>query len=320
MRPLFSLLGIVALTTTLTLLSIGDADARRLGGARSFGGKSLYSQPYRRVAPASPTRQATTRPSAAQQKNAGLRNSLSRRGGLWGLLGGLALGGLLGALFFGGAFEGINFLDILILAGLAFLAYKLFTAWARRNGAQQATAAGHGGSYRAPADDPEPAAPPGARGRRAFDTDLLFKDRGPSGSGPGEAPPRRPADFDEAAFLAGAERAYRRLQEAWDAGDLETLRGLSTDAVYRELERQIRERRGNDHTEILNLRAELLEVREGDDQDEATVLYDALLKEGDPDSPGSAQAQPVREVWHFIRPAGNDHPTWYLDGIQQLEE
>lgn len=317
MRQIFSLLGIVAMATALTLLSLNEAEARRMGGARSFGGKSLYSQPYRRAAPASPTRQATTPPSAAQQKNTGLRNSLSRRGGLWGLLGGLALGGLLGALFFGGAFEGINFLDILIFAGLAFLAYRLFKAWARRDTAQQTAAAGPAGSYRTPVDD---AAPTGSRRPRAFDTDLLFKDGAPSGSGPDEPPPRRPVDFDEAAFLAGAERAYRRLQEAWDAGDLEALRGLSTDAVYRELERQLNERQGSNHTEILQVQPELLEVREADGQDEATVLYDALLKEVDSESPESAQAHPVREVWHFIRPHGSDHPTWYLDGIQQLEE
>lgn len=315
MRQLFSVFGIVAMTTTLIILSINEADARRMGGARSFGGKSLYSKPYQRATPATPAR-----PSAAQQKNANLQNSFSRRGGLWGMLGGLALGGLLGALFFGGAFEGINFFDILLFAALAFLAYKLYTAWARRNTQQQATAGADGGMYRAPADDTAPAPRPTSHRPRAFDTDLLFKDRPPAADGSSAEPARRPADFDESAFLAGAERAYRQLQEAWDQGDLPTLRGLTTDAVYEELARQLRERHGSDHTEVLQLRPELLEARQTDNQDEATVLYDALLKEVDPEDPRATQAQPVREVWHFIRPRDSQQPTWFLDGIQQLEE
>jgi len=51
-----------------------------------------------------------------------------------GMLGGLALGGLLGSLFFCGAFENINFMDILVFGGIAFLLYKLFAA---RKGAAQ---------------------------------------------------------------------------------------------------------------------------------------------------------------------------------------
>jgi predicted lipid-binding transport protein (Tim44 family) len=58
--------------------------------------------------------------------------SFSKRGGLMGLLGGLALGGLLGSLFFGGAFENFNFMDILIFGGIAYLLYKLFAAKAGR--------------------------------------------------------------------------------------------------------------------------------------------------------------------------------------------
>ena len=102
---------------------IQDAEAKRFGGARSFGSKPSYSNPYRRST-TKPTRSASQQ--RASQQNQAARQSMSRRGGLMGMLGGLALGGLLGAMFFGGAFAGLNFMDILVFGGIAYLLYKLF--------------------------------------------------------------------------------------------------------------------------------------------------------------------------------------------------
>ncbi|MEY2681224.1 MAG: hypothetical protein RL661_1455, partial [Pseudomonadota bacterium] len=113
---LSALMGLLVLSAT-----VSDAYAARMGGGRSFGGRPSFNMPYQRSpSPANPGMNRPGAPaqqpamSAAQQRNQGLRNSLSQRGGFGRLLGGLALGGLLGALFMGGGFEGINFLDILI--------------------------------------------------------------------------------------------------------------------------------------------------------------------------------------------------------------
>ncbi len=308
MKSLISLAVMSLVGLSLGLAGISDADAKRLGGGRSFGGKSLYSSPYKR---AIPPRQAA-RPSAARQKNEGLRQSLRNRGGLMGLLGGLALGGLLGALFFGGAFENINLLDILVFAGIAFLLYRLFAA--RRRAAAPAgagTPPPMDGHFRGQAPGESP---------RGFNTDLLFKDK-PALGGPGpsaQEPP--PQGFDAAQFLEGAKRAYHRLQGAWDSGDLEDIRELTTEPVYREIEAQYRQRHGSSRTEVIRLDAEPLEVRDQGGQWEAAVLFDALLREID--APGD-EAQPphrVREVWHFVRDAASRSPKWHLDGIQQLED
>lgn len=106
--------------TVLTLLFImaGAAHAKRLGGGSSFGSKSSYSSPFKK---------SSTQKSPSQQKaaatNQAQKQQLSKRGGLMGMLGGLALGGLLGALFFGGAFENFNMFDFLIIGAIIFAIY-----------------------------------------------------------------------------------------------------------------------------------------------------------------------------------------------------
>jgi len=303
-----SLLATLVLSAATFVFSTTDAEARRLGGGRSFGARPAYSTPYQRVAPRVASR-AVPR-TAAAQKNAGLREQFSRRGGLMGLLGGLALGGLLGALFFGGAFEGINFLDVLVFAGIAFLLYKLFAS--RRRPAVLS------GAGPLPPEQPQSSGPsrPTPAARR-FDTDLLF---GRNQANAHPSTPPRPAGFDETEFLTGAERAYRMLQEAWDTGDLETLRALTTPHMMAELERQARELPPQGRTEILRLAPELLEVRDEGGQWHAAVLFEADLAETDDHTGRRLPAQRVREVWHFLRPGGTDRPTWYLDGIQQVAD
>jgi predicted lipid-binding transport protein (Tim44 family) len=67
----------------------------------------------------------------ASQQNQAAKQGLAQRGGLMGMLGGLAIGGLLGALLFGGAFENLNLMDFLIFGGIAFMLYKLLSARSR---------------------------------------------------------------------------------------------------------------------------------------------------------------------------------------------
>lgn len=315
----------VALGALLALTLSGTADAARLGGGRSFGSKPSYSAPYQRQAPSHPSAASTPRPatpSPAATHNQTARDALARRGGLMGMLGGLALGGLLGALFFGGAFEGINMLDFLLFGGLAFLAWKLLSS--RR--APESVPAGGADVFRretyrdnsdAPAHRVNAATPasPSTKVGAGFDTDVLFgHGKAPAPAFVPSTPVSIPADFDTTAFLEGAETAYRQLQDAWNQGELAEIRGLTTDRVFAEIQDQFRASKGENYAEILELRAEVLEVADGATDREASVLFDALLRE----APG---AEPVRvqEVWRFVRSRASRQPTWFLDGIQQVE-
>ena len=96
----------LALSLSLTVLTLPDsAEAKRLGGGRSFGSKPAYSQKYQKSSLQQPNQQG-----APQTTPAG------GRGPFGGLLGGLLAGGLIGSLLFGGAFNGISLLNILLIS------------------------------------------------------------------------------------------------------------------------------------------------------------------------------------------------------------
>jgi predicted lipid-binding transport protein (Tim44 family) len=304
----------------LSLGGISDANAKRFGGGSSFGGRSSYSAPYQRSV--TPSRPANQSQQPAATPNQAAKPGWANRPGLMGMLGGLALGGLLGSLLGGGAFHGINFMDMLIFGGIAFLLYKVFAA--KNAGTVQPTAynrtADNGyqdtvSSYHEP--QPAQANPTG------FDTDILFKkDKNAAASNGqlaqqdgGYVSPVIPKDFDQQAFLAGAKIAFANLQKAWDERDLAEIRGLTTDKVFAEIQDQLKASDTENRTEILKLEAELLEVREVGSELEAVVLFDTIMREE-----SDAQAGQVREVWHFIKPKVSIQPKWYLDGIQQLED
>ena len=305
------ILASLCIASALMLCGVQEAQAKRLGGGSSFGSKPSYSQPYQHsTAPSSasqPLRSPNQQQAATQNQTA--RQGFANRGGLMGMLGGLALGGLLGSLFFGGAFENFNFMDILIFAGIAYLMYRLFTARTAKQNQPAGSAysrasydeTAHQASFR---NTSQPAS-----ASAGFDTDILFN-KGKNATGPN--PASIPAGFDQQGFLDGAERAFRHLQAAWDNRDLASIRGLTTDKVFAEIQDQLRASTSANKTEILKLKAELVEVRQADKELEATVLFESVLREDD------EQEETVREVWHFIKPVSSQQPKWFLDGIQQL--
>jgi predicted lipid-binding transport protein (Tim44 family) len=318
---LSALMGSLVLSAT-----VSEAYAARMGGGRSFGGRPSFNMPYQRSpSPANPGMNRPGAPaqqpamSAAQQRNQAMRNNLSQRGGFGRLLGGLALGGLLGALFMGGGFEGINFLDILIFGGVAFLLFKFFAA--RRQSAERTATSGAGyyGEAAAASDSVYGRQTHDASdhpGRAGFDTDILSRKGGFSGGTTTGGSVPVPTDFDAPAFLSGAKAAYETMQKAWDEGDVAELRGLTTDKVFAELQEQILARGGAENvTDLLKVDVELLEVRDIGSDREVTVLFDVLMREE-----RDARPSQVREVWHFTRSRNSRQPTWFLDGIQQLEE
>ena len=295
----------ILITFALLFLSVNEAQAKRLGGGSSFGSRPSYSQPYQAPSGANNFSQPSHSPSqtAANSQNQTARQNFANRGGLMGLMGGLALGGILGSLFFGGAFEHINFIDFLLLAGIVYLFYRLISAKTVAQNQAVTNTTYSKNNYQASASGLNQAENSLAR----FNTDLLFK----KNQQPITA--NIPSGFDQQKFLQGAERAYRHLQAAWDNRDLASIRGLTTDTVFAEIQDQIRASDEINKTELLQLHAELLDVREVGNYLEAAVVFDALMRENnDPE-------HKVREVWHFIKPIHSQQLKWFLDGIQQVE-
>jgi predicted lipid-binding transport protein (Tim44 family) len=294
---------LVAITASLALLVGGMdvAEAKRLGGGKSFGSKFSQSQSVNRNS-ASPSQ--PQKATAAQQTNSNLKESFAKKGGLMGLLGGLALGGLLGAMFFGGAFDGINFMDVLLFAGLGLAAFMIFRAMTSRTRQQAQPAAATVGGYQPQAESEQPSAHGTRQGVEQY-VGSSHND-GPSLDSLRNAAPK---GFDQTAFVDGAKNCFARMQKAWDEGDLADIRQFTTDHVFGEIQDQFQNRIGNSQTEIVDLDAELLSANDLGSKQEAIVLFKAQLRE-------DGNQIHVDEVWHFIKASNNS--SWQLEGIQQV--
>lgn len=264
------------------------ADAARMGGGGSFGGRPQMNRPAQM-----PNRPQTANPAAPAASSPGMF------GGMGGMLGGLLAGTMLGSLLSGnGAGGGGNFMDILLIAILAFIGWKLFTRF-RNQRAQQ-------------------------EGASTFNRPMQRNDSGSMWNNmrnpvPGATPLAAdpgidiPADFNQEEFLRGAKMAYARMQKAWDNRDLADIAQFATSAVMRELQAQAAQDPGPSRTELLRVNAELVGVEPEGDNLRAQVLFDVLMRE----DPNQASPENVQEIWHFLRIGKNGN--WKLDGIQQVQ-
>ncbi|WP_421901685.1 Tim44 domain-containing protein [Maridesulfovibrio sp.] len=310
------LLGYLVLPLTVVcLLAVmaGDADAKRMGGGKSFGSKPSFSKTYNK-----PTSTATS------QKQAGGANK--QQGGIarpgMGLLGGLLAGTFLGSMLGGFGGMGGGFFNILIIGLLVYLGFKFFKSRSRGTDDMYRQ-----GNYQRGPDYSQPSrnntnADPYVRREQAAQNAWDHLSSKPSaqqaaGSAEQQSGPtvNIPAGFDEEEFLEGAKAVYTRLQKSWDNRDMADIEQFATAGVVNEIKQQAKEDPGPSQTDVLMVNARLLEVKEEGGITHVTVYYDVLLREE------SSQSQPsqVREVWHFVKPVVSEG-MWKLDGIQQLEE
>lgn len=274
-------------------LGIADSEAaKRLGGGKSVGSQRQATQPME-------PRQQQAAPQAAPQQP-GAAAPAAAGGNRWlGPVAGLLAGGLLGAMFFGGAFDGIKFMDILLILMLAAAVFFIFRmmrkpqAQAPRSEPLQYAGAGadpRGQSQSMPSYTPASAAPAPA----AQPVGNYF-----------------PPGFDPEGFAQGAKSNFVRLQEANDRGDLSSLRDMMTPDLYREVEAQVRERGATaQKTEVVTLDAKVIEVVTEGDRYVASVRFTGMIRED------SGQPESFSEVWHLEKPL-NGKSGWLMSGIQQ---
>jgi predicted lipid-binding transport protein (Tim44 family) len=285
----------VALGVCFAYLLQEVAEAARMGGGRSFGSRPSYQ----RSAPApSPT---PTQPGVAQQPRQNPAAAPGVMGGRWGgMMGGLLMGGLIGSMLFGGqGAGGPGLLDILVIGGGLFLLMRFLRA--RRMAAQSASASGVADPFHARSSQQSWGGPGQVPG-----TEL-------SGADPHS--PVLPPGFDSEEFLQGAKVIYARLQAAWDKRDLDDIRAFTSPEVFAEIRQQAEEDPQPGKTEILLVNARLLEVKQVEGREIASVLYDVMMREGAEDR----LSKQVREIWHFSRDVAAAGSHWVLEGIQQAE-
>ncbi len=285
----FSMLAIFC----LVISGANHAEAKRFGGGSSFG-KSFNK---RSAAPA---------PRMSQQKKAAPSKqgtASPARGGMMGMLGGLALGGLLGAMFFGGAFEGINFFDIFIIGAIIF-----GFIWFMRRKTQTRPE-----SYAYAGQQPE------QQQNIPTQPDLFTSsDAAPQASGHMLRP-----DIDETHFIPAAKDIFMRMQAAWDKKDMNDIRSFCTSEVADKIESDM-QALGKDktRTEVGMLEASIIDTWIESDDEWVAIQFHAMLKEEVCDNE-TKQIEPpaheMHETWVFRHAPNSDNPTWYLAGIQQTE-
>lgn len=292
MKKLWALLAIV-LTFTLTMEA---AHAKRIGGGKSFGRsyQTAPSQPSRSVDAPAQQRQQAINPQQAGNK----------KGIMGGLLGGLLMGGLLAALFAGGAFEGLQFMDILIIGLLAFVIFKLLKGL--RGGATRPQPA-----Y-APAGQPE--MPQQKQQAPVFGTrrEAMSEFPATASSATGEVIPfKLPLGFDSPAFLEGAKSSYRILQDAWNDNDLARIREFVTPELFEELKAERVSLVAAPQTEILILNAELVRADQQFGNAEVSVRFTGRYRDK-----GESIVEDFVDIWHLERDFTNDKAAWHITGMQ----
>lgn len=272
-------------------LSIGDAEARRLGGGSSAGmqrqsiapNKNYNSAPQRQNA--APASTAGTTPAAQPRRSWG--------GPLAGLAAGLGLAALASHFGLGEEFGSLMLIGLLIMG-----AVMVFGFFARRkagapNNLQYAGNGFGGQQQRAPEINPVLA---GAAAQPVST---------PAGN--------IPADFDAEAFIRHAKVNFIRLQAANDAANLDDIREFTSPEMFAEIKLGIDERGGGkQETDIVRLDAEILDVNEESSRYVVTVRFTGLIRE-EKDAPAAA----FDEMWHLIKPRSGG--GWVLAGIQQVQ-
>lgn len=270
-------------------LSIGDAEAKRLGGGKSSG-TQRDSVTQKQAAPTQNTTNPAAAPAATPKRN--------WMGPLAGLAAGLGIAALLSHFGMG---EGMaNFLMVALLAMAAFFIIKMF--FGRK--AQTAASA-------------EPLQYIGATGPSL--TPAANANPGFSGAVPAAAASavetvrRIPESFDADGFLRIAKLNFIRLQASNDAKNLDDIREFVSPEMFAEIKMQMSERGATpQETDVVTLNAELIEVVTEEQQHIASVRFNGMIREE-----AGTVAAPFDEVWNLTKQV-EGNKGWTISGIQQI--
>lgn len=316
MNKLFKPSFLALLTVFFTLFTVTQvAEAKRFGSGGSFGySKSVAPKSFNTAPKAAPKAAPTT---------ATKPGATPARAGMMGMFGGLLAGGLLASLFMGDGFEGIQIMDILLMALVAFGLFKLFTFYMRQKQGQitpayksdyeQANQRQTEQSYQREAAPETPAYNPSAGGS-IFGSDL----EGGMGQGVSDQAvhlTETPAWFNAEEFVEGAKGHFASLQKAWDDADLAEVESYCSPELFAVLQNEMKGMQaGDNHTIIDTLNAELADMAIDGEYFIASIRFTGFIQE---DATQGAHA--FNEIWH-IRRLANDEGTWQVAGIQQNSE
>ena len=276
-------------------LSIGDAEAKRLGGGSSSG---MQRQSVAPSAPPSATKQA---PTAAPAAAPAAQPKRSWMGPLAGLAAGLGLAALASHFGFGEELANMMMIGLLVMAVVMVIGFVMRKkAAASQQGGLQYANAGAGNNYGRPA--PAEFTPAGG------------SSYAPAAAAAAASTGSIPADFDVDAFVRNAKVNFIRLQAANDSGNLDDIREFTTPEMFGEIKLSMAERgTAKQETDVVQLEAEVLDVAEEASRYIVSVRFHGLIREEQ-----NAAASPFDEIWHMTKPRDGSR-GWTLAGIQQVQ-
>ncbi len=266
-------------------LSVGEAEAARLGGGKSFGMQRSVYKP-------APTRQAT-QPAPAPAGTTAAAPKRNWMGPIAGLAAGLGIAALLSHFGLG---EGMaNILTIALLVMAAVFIFRLLM--------RCSTPATADNSLRyAGAGESNVQVPPQAVSQPASSSSTTEPDGATI-----------PAGFDVEGFLRVAKLNFIRLQAANDAKNVEDIREFVSPELFAEIKMQMDERsEASQQTDVVTLNAELLEVVTEGERHIATVRFNGMIREV-----AGAAAESFDEAWVLTK-AKDGNKGWTVSGIQQM--
>jgi len=287
-------LSLLAVVLTLGLtLGATDAEAKRLGGAKSAGMQRQMTAPTPTPAPTAAAA-STKSPTAAAAPQAQPKRSWM--GPLAGLAAGLGLAALASHFGFGAELASMMMIGLLVMAVMVVVGLVM----RRRAAAQQPAMAGAGGLQYA-ASGVEHTAP-------------VARSYEPAMPGSGATARNIPADFDVAGFVRNATVHFIRLQAANDAGNLDDIRGFTTPEMFAELKMNIADRgAASQETDVVSIDADVIEVAEETSRYVVSVRFSGKIREE-----GNGPLEAVDEIWHLVKPRAGAG-GWLLAGIQQMQ-
>lgn len=269
---------------TVLLLSL-DVSAKKFGSSKSWG------KTYR----SAPQQQLTQRQAAP--KSGVAANTAKRPGLMGGLLGGILAGGLFAWLLGSGVFNGIQFMDVLILAVIAFIAFRLL------RGLMQAKAV----NREATASYSQPSWQSSESNHQPFESN--------HSSSSSDVPFDLPAGFDVSGFLDGARGHYNIIQAAWNQNDLNTIQEYLAPELYQQLVDE-RAKLGPKllHNHVLYVDVSLVRAEQSSSHQHLSVHFVGKYRDTD----GKERA--IDEIWHLRRETGSSVSDWLIEGIEERAE
>jgi predicted lipid-binding transport protein (Tim44 family) len=306
----------IAIFAALLMVTVAvlNTDAfARAGGGRSIG--STGSRSYSR--PSTPYSQ----PSPSQTQTAPLPYQQPAGGGFFRNMAGGILGGMLGGMLFrglgfggGGGIGGGGFglFEIILIAGIAYMIYRMVKKRREEPVAYQSTyeQGGYQQGYATPQQD---IGEPSQAGPADLSSGLAYiRQMDPN--------------FAENRFTDNAMDIFFKIQSAWMNRDLAPAAPLLTDEMrgifQNDIDRMLREKRVNRLENIAVRSVEITEAWQEQGQDFITAgIYANLLDYTTDDASGAvvegSKTEPVKfeEFWTFTRPLGNN--PWRLSAINQ---